>query len=83
MKLDTFLGMQVVVSEHCVAKPTPGEWAKRFVRHGLADALRLIGEEPGPQPDELVPTAYLLHRGSQLIAHPAVVAQIRSGEWLA
>jgi hypothetical protein len=28
-----------------------GEWARRAVRHGLADVLEWLGEDPGPDPD--------------------------------
>jgi len=28
-----------------------GEWAKRTVRHGLADVLAWLGEDVGPEPD--------------------------------
>jgi hypothetical protein len=28
-----------------------GEWAKRAVRHGMADVLAWLGDEVGPEPD--------------------------------
>lgn len=45
-------GLHVVVSQALPYPPSIGEWARRIVRHGLADVLAWLGEEVGPAPDE-------------------------------
>lgn len=42
----------VVVSPQLPYPPSIGEWARRIVRHGLADVLEWLGEEVGPAPDD-------------------------------
>jgi hypothetical protein len=45
-------GIPIVVSDVLPMDPSPGEWARRFVRHGMRDIVEWIGEEVGPEPDE-------------------------------
>lgn len=52
MSLD-LRGVPVLVSSLLPYPPTPGEEARRIVRHGLADVLKWLGEDPGPKPDAL------------------------------
>lgn len=45
-------GIPIVVSDVLPMDPSPGEWARRFVRHGMRDIVEWLGEEVGPGPDE-------------------------------
>jgi hypothetical protein len=47
----TWLGLPVIVSDVLPMRPTPGQAARRIVRHGLADWLDWLGEDLGPAPD--------------------------------
>lgn len=48
----SFVSLDVVVSEHLPVPPSPGENARRIVRHGLAHWLEWLGEDVGPAPGE-------------------------------
>lgn len=48
-----FGGWPVIVSSALPIAPSPGEQARRIVRHGLADVLAWLGEDVGPEPDAL------------------------------
>lgn len=71
----TLMGLPVVQSDLCTRPPTPAEDARRIVRHGLADVLEWLGEDPGPRPGERVSTAYLVN--GTLLASPAIVHRLR------
>jgi len=43
--------MPVVVSNALPMDPSTREWARHYVRHGMADILAWLGEEVGPEPD--------------------------------
>jgi len=77
----TLTGTPVVQSYLAVRAPTPVEWARRFIRHGMADVLDWLGEDVGPAPDDPVPTSYVMNdgRGVTILAHPAVAARMRAG----
>ena len=47
-----WLGIPVYVSPILPTQPSPGEDARRIVRHGLADVLAWLGEKVGPEPGE-------------------------------
>lgn len=53
MMRPTYGGWPVLVSPALPLVPSPGEWARRFVRHGMADVLAWLGEDVGPEPDAL------------------------------
>ena len=53
-----FNGFPVMVSPTLPIIPSTGEWAKRLVRHGLADVLEWLGEKPGPEPDDATHAIY-------------------------
>lgn len=81
--------MPVIVSPLAVAKPAPGEEARRIVRHRFArtklagmesDVLTWLGEDPGPEPDEPVPAAFLMD-AHQMLVHPRVMSQLRAAAW--
>lgn len=44
------LGFDIVISNVLPIIPSPGEDARRIVRHGLADVLDWLGEDVGPSP---------------------------------
>lgn len=70
-------GIRVVESLHVPARdPTPGEDARRIVRHGMADVLAWLGEPVGPAPGERVYTAFLID--NTVLMHPDAVAKIVS-----
>jgi hypothetical protein len=47
-------GLQVYVSRSLpTPPPSPGEDARRIVRHGMADVLKWLGEDVGPKPGEV------------------------------
>lgn len=79
-------GMPVIETRIGTTKerpPTPGEEARRIVRHGYADVLEWLGEEVGPEPDEPVTVqyAYLLPRttlsSGGIVMSPEGVAVLR------
>lgn len=43
-------GVPIVPVPHLAKYPTPGEDARRMVRHGYAEILAWLGEEVGPEP---------------------------------
>ena len=61
-ELEQLAGVPVVTSPYVPPPrtPTPGEWARRYVRHGLADVLEWLGEPVGPEPGDLVHVAFIL-----------------------
>lgn len=75
--LTTLAGLRVVVSPLATRKPTPGEWARRFVRHGMADVLDWLGEDVGPHPDDRVPGALVNNQAGLVVVHPAIDAALR------
>lgn len=66
-------GLGVVVSPLLPTPPTPGEEARRIVRHGLADVLEWLGEDIGPRPDH--PT-HAYQAGNTLFASRAFFEQL-------
>lgn len=58
MSETTLGGIPVMVTPILPIYPSPGTWARRFVRHGLADILAWIGEDVGPTPGELTEVIY-------------------------
>lgn len=44
-------GLEVFVTDALPIAPGHREVARRTIRHGLADVLRWLGEDVGPQPD--------------------------------
>jgi hypothetical protein len=73
-------GIDIIVSPALPADPTPGEWARRYVRHGMADVLEWLGEKVGPEPDQ--PThAYMATNGTRdvLFASAEFVADLKVG----
>ena len=48
-----FGGLDVVVTDALPLDPSPGTWARRFVRHQYAAAgiIDWLGEKVGPRPD--------------------------------
>lgn len=43
-----------MVSDRLPLPVSPGEEARRIVRHGMAEILEWLGEEVGPRPDDEV-----------------------------
>lgn len=50
--MSTWAGTPLIVSPALPIPPSDGEWARRFVRHGMADVLAWLGEEVGPKPTD-------------------------------
>ena len=57
------MGLDVLVSPVLPLHPSPGEDARRMVRHGLADVLAWLGQPVGPQPGA---QTHVLRVGTQL-----------------
>lgn len=57
--------------------PTPGEWARRYVRHGLADVLEWLGEPVGPEPDAKVHVMFVFG-ADVIVGHELLVAHFRA-----
>lgn len=85
-RLMTLAGIPVIVSPVMPTRPpTPGEWARRYVRHGMADELAWLGEDVGPEPDEPItladayvvssPAASFAQR--YVVMHPRAYAKIK------
>lgn len=49
--IGTPFGVRIIVDPALPLEPSDGERARRIVRHGLADVLRWLGEDVGPEPD--------------------------------
>lgn len=58
--------MQFIVSDLLPMPPTPGEEARRIVRHGMSDILEWLGEPVGPAPATM--THLLLVDGDALVS---------------
>lgn len=69
-------GMPVIESPLCERPSTPGEDARRIVRHGLSDVLAWLGETPGPLPGEPVHTAYVIN--GNLITSAHMIAELKA-----
>ena len=54
----TWCGIRVTVSDHLPYAPTDGEYARRMVRHGMADILAWLGEDVGPKPTDRTHVVY-------------------------
>ena len=50
----------LLVSDQLPIHPSPGEQARRLVRHGLADVLAWLGEEVGPGPHDAMHAAVVM-----------------------
>lgn len=72
--MTTLAGIQVVTSPYATRPPTPGEWARRYVRHGMSDILEWLGEPVGPEPDERLPAAFLIRTSGVMVVHPNIHA---------
>lgn len=70
----SIFGIPVVESDALPIKPTPGAWARRYVRHGLSDVLAWLGEEVGPEPDA---ETHALLVGGTMHASAAMVGRLR------
>lgn len=64
-------GIDVVVSDALPMDPSPGEWARRFVRHGMRDIVEWMGEEVGPEPDAQT-HALIINRGGKDMLYASV-----------
>jgi hypothetical protein len=67
------LGIQVIVSDALPIHPTPAEWARRTVRHGLSAWLTYLGESVGPKPDDVT---HMLITGSRAYVSPIAWTRI-------
>lgn len=65
----------IIISSILPLKPSPGEDARRIVRHGLADVLAWLGEDVGPRPG--AQTHAVAMPGGLLAVSPAVGHQLR------
>lgn len=68
-------GINIVESTTLPLEPSPGQWARRFVRHGMADVLAWLGEHVGPRPDDRINALQLNER--TLLVSPELAAAIR------
>lgn len=66
-------GLQVHVSRMLPYEPSPGEDARRIVRHGLADVLDWLGEKVGPKPGALTQALVI---GSSVSVSPDLYRKI-------
>jgi hypothetical protein len=72
--MSDLFGIPVIESPALPIKPSPGVWARRYVRHGLADVLTWLGEDVGPEPDA---ETHALLIGNTLHASAAMVGKMR------
>jgi hypothetical protein len=72
--MSELFGIPVIESPVLPMKPTPGMWARRYVRRGLADVLAWLGEDVGPEPDA---ETHALLIGNTLHASAAMVGRMR------
>jgi hypothetical protein len=70
----SLFGIPVVESPYLPIEPSAGTWARRYVRHGLADWLAWLGEDVGPLPDA---RTHALIVGATLHASAAIVGEFR------
>ena len=62
-------GWNLIPTPMLPMKPSTAEWARRLVRHGMADVLGWLGEDVGPEPDAL--THILVSDGLAASSGPA------------
>lgn len=74
MTAPVFGALEVVVDESLGRPPTPGEDARRLVRHGFAEVLAWLGEEVGPRPGEVVQT--LILADGRMYVSPTIARQL-------
>lgn len=72
--MKVFPEIQVIVNHHLPFHPTPGEQARRIVRHGMADVLAWLGEEVGPAPHE---ATHVLRLPGALVVSPKIAHLLR------
>lgn len=71
---NTIFGVPIVESDLLPMQPTPGVWARRYIRHGMADVLEWLGEEVGPKPDD---ETHVLLVGGTLLASASALGRLR------
>lgn len=76
-QMQQLLGMHVRVTSALPLLPTPGQDARRIVRHGMTEILEWLGEDVGPEPG--APTHVLVIDGV-LQCSPEFAARIRATE---
>lgn len=67
MRGPSFGGMTVMVSDQLPLPVSPGEEARRIVRHGMAEILEWLGEEVGPRPGDRVHVVLGVDPGNPLL----------------
>ncbi len=67
--VDALMSMPVYVSNALPMPPSTREWARRIVRHGLADVLEWLGEDVGPAPDD---QTHAIRAGRQFFVSPSL-----------
>lgn len=72
-------GIPIVVSDALPMDPSPGEWGRRYVRHGMRDILDWLGEDVGPEPDEQTHALVISHDGKDMLyASAALVGKMKA-----
>lgn len=71
---DLFGGTPVVLAPMLPLAPSPGQDARRIVRHGLAEVLAWLGEKVGPEPGD---ATHALLVGGTLFVSGAVYDTLR------
>ncbi|MFQ6170396.1 hypothetical protein ACK8HX_02215 [Oryzobacter sp. R7] len=69
-------GLTVIVSRELPLAPSPGEVARRIVRHGMAEILAWLGEDVGPRPDDVT---HALRAGHNLLVSGQYAALLLGG----
>lgn len=72
-RMAALTGFNVITSNLLPLDPSPGEDARRIVRHGMADVLAWLGEKVGPKPGE---QTHLLIFGKDIHASAVVVGRL-------
>lgn len=68
-------GLRVVETPFLPSPPSVREWARRLVRHGLADVLAWLGEDVGPKPED---QTHVIRTPDALFISPQVHETLRS-----
>lgn len=80
------LGLDIITSGFAPSRPpTPGEDARRIVRHGMAEVLTWLGEDVGPAPGDRIHTAFAIGaaalmnewRAGLMVMNPSAIAVIK------
>lgn len=71
---DSLFGFRIVESDLLPYPPSPGEWARRYVRHAMSDVVKWLNEPLGPHPDE---QTHVILMGNTALTSATIVSRMK------